>query len=113
MFEVEDEKLGRLKIFNVSEARAQFAHVLKEGAKVVITRHGRPSKILINYEEYLSLMKAPPSEKSVPLPPPNPVRQPSLASAPLPGRWTEEDLDQIVQTITHSLSTRRVTSKQR
>jgi prevent-host-death family protein len=110
MFEVEDEKLGRLKIFNVSEARAQFAHVLKEGAKVVITRHGRPSKILINYEEYLALMKVPSQEKAVPASPAPSVRTPS---APLPGRWTEEDLDQIVQTITHSLSTRKVTTKQR
>ncbi|MCE9626147.1 MAG: type II toxin-antitoxin system Phd/YefM family antitoxin [Deltaproteobacteria bacterium] len=59
MFEIHDERLGRLKIFNVTEARANFAEVLKEDeAKVVVTRHGRPTKIMIRYDEYLSLMGA-------------------------------------------------------
>jgi prevent-host-death family protein len=58
MFEIQDEKLGKLKIFNVTEARANFATVLKEHhAKVVITNHGRPTKILIPYEEYTSMIK--------------------------------------------------------
>src|SRR5262249_34037512 len=59
MFEIHDERLGRLKIFNVTEARANFAEVLKEDeANVVVTRHGRPTKIMIDYEEYLSLIGA-------------------------------------------------------
>jgi len=59
MFEIQDERLGKLKIFNVTEARANFADVLREGsAKVVVTRHGRPTKILLSYEEYLSLLGA-------------------------------------------------------
>ncbi len=59
MFEIHDERLGRLKIFNVTEARANFAEVLKEDeAKVVVTRHGRPTKIMIRYDEYLSLVGA-------------------------------------------------------
>ncbi|HCU26129.1 MAG TPA: hypothetical protein DF383_14030 [Deltaproteobacteria bacterium] len=59
MFEIQDERLGQLKIFNVTEARANFAEVLKEdSAKVVVTRHGRPTKILIPYDEYLALVGA-------------------------------------------------------
>ena len=59
MFEIQDERLGKLKIFNVTEARANFADVLREGAaKVVVTRHGRPTKILLSYEEYLNLLGA-------------------------------------------------------
>ena len=57
MFEIHDERIGHIKIFNVTEARANFADVLKESdAKVVVTRHGRPTKILISYEEYLNLL---------------------------------------------------------
>jgi prevent-host-death family protein len=98
MFEIEDRKLGRLKVFNVTEARAHFAAVLKEDqAKVVITRHGRPSKILINYEEYVALMRnyslESPSEK-------HPIPLISSNTPALPGRWTEEDLHQIVKSIT-------------
>ncbi|MFO1518176.1 MAG: type II toxin-antitoxin system Phd/YefM family antitoxin [bacterium] len=101
-FEVEDEKLGKLKIFNVTEARANFASVLKENqAKVIITRHGRPSKILINYEEYLSLMKKEGMEKPK-LENPLPASIPPTLNASSPGRWTEEDLNQIVQSITQS-----------
>lgn len=58
MFEIHDERLGKLKIFNVTEARANFADVLREdNAKVVVTRHGRPTKILISYEEYKMLLE--------------------------------------------------------
>ena len=106
MFEIQDEKLGKLKIFNVTEARANFATVLKEHhAKVVITNHGRPTKILIPYEEYASLMKLG-SDPNFYLPQKlsTPIESPSRPS--LPGRWTEKDLDQIVQTITHSISPR-------
>jgi len=105
MFEIQDEKLGKLKIFNVTEARANFATVLKEHhAKVVITNHGRPTKILIPYEEYTSMVKSTTGDASFSLTQKLAPPTPTLPSPPsLPGRWTEKDLDQIVQTITHSI----------
>jgi len=105
MFEIHDERLGKLKIFNVTEARANFADVLKEGnAKVVVTRHGRPTKILISYDEYLGLLGAAhvPTEEG--------LITPSLNSAAsvitgesdtkvVPPKWVQRDAEQIVSTL--------------
>jgi len=105
MFEIHDERLGKLKIFNVTEARANFAEVLKEGnAKVVVTRHGRPTKILISYDEYLSLLGAAhiPHEEG--------LITPSLSSAAsaitgesedknVPPKWVQRDAEQIVSAL--------------
>ncbi len=96
-FEVEDQKLGRLKFFNVSEARSNFAEILQESARIVITRHGRPSKILIDYVEYQSLMEKAQSEPA----------SPASSSEPTHStheHWTDEDVDQMVQSITRSIS---------
>ncbi len=100
MFEIQDKKLGKLKVFNVSEARANFATVLKENnAKIVITRHGRPSKILVNYQEYMQLMRSPEEQalqtsltKLTP-------KTLSEGTAPLPGQWSEKEFEQMLKNI--------------
>lgn len=108
MFEIHDERLGRLKIFNVTEARANFAEVLKEdGAKVVVTRHGRPTKILIRYDEYLSLMGA--AAQHLPTEFPEAEASPASviigsedekpARAALPPKWVQREADQLVSSL--------------
>ncbi len=100
MFEIQDKKLGKLKVFNVSEARANFAAVLKENAaKIVITRHGRPSKILLDYQEYIQLMRTPEEQalqtslsKLTP-------KTLSEGTAPLPGQWSEKEFEKILKNI--------------
>ncbi len=102
MFEINDERLGKLKIFNVTEARANFADVLREGnAKVVVTRHGRPTKILLSYEEYLSLLGAGGH------PTPDISDQISAGAASITGeespavppKWVQRDAEQIVSSL--------------
>lgn len=103
MFEINDERLGKLKIFNVTEARANFADVLREpDAKVVVTRHGRPTKILLNYDEFLSLISTSPT---------NSVHHSILEdvaaeaaaadekSKALPPKWVPRDAEQLVSSL--------------
>lgn len=111
MFEIHDERLGRLKIFNVTEARANFAEVLKEdGAKVVVTRHGRPTKILIRYDEYLSLMGA--AAQNLPTEFPEVEASPASviigsedekpgrgANGGLPPKWVQREAEQLVSSL--------------
>lgn len=109
MFEIHDERIGHLKIFNVTEARANFADVLKENnAKVVVTRHGRPTKILISYEEYLQLLAA--SGQEAPLGVGNGDVASSIAGEvivgsedetqkPVPPKWVQREADQIVNSL--------------
>lgn len=102
MFEINDERLGKLKIFNVTEARANFADVLREpDAKVVVTRHGRPTKILLNYEEFLSLVSASnvSTHHSI-------LEDVAAEAAPseektrgLPPKWVPRDAEQIVSSL--------------
>ncbi len=110
MFEIRDERIGHLKIFNVTEARANFADVLKENnAKVVVTRHGRPTKILISYEEYLSLLATAGDETSQRLTQQvasvlsaeNPAEStdPSPAPRALPPKWVQRESEQIVHSL--------------
>ena len=58
MFEIKDQDLGKLKIYNVTEARANFAEVLKDRSNTVVTRHGKPMKAIIDYSEWSELRKA-------------------------------------------------------
>ncbi|MCB1214225.1 MAG: type II toxin-antitoxin system Phd/YefM family antitoxin [Deltaproteobacteria bacterium] len=58
MFEFYDERLGGpVGLLKVTDARANFAEILKSEKKLVITRHGRPTKILVDYDEYLALLE--------------------------------------------------------
>jgi prevent-host-death family protein len=106
MFEIHDERIGRLKIFNVTEARANFADVLKEGdAKVVVTRHGRPTKILIRYDEYLQLLAAAgkaaeaameDSAVAASITGEVTVGSEGVSQKPVPPKWVQREADQIV-----------------
>lgn len=58
MFEIKEQHLGELKFYNVTEARANFADVLKGDVPSVITRHGKPVKAIIDYSEWSELRKA-------------------------------------------------------
>ncbi len=110
MFEIHDERLGRLNIFNVTEARANFAEVLKEDeAKVVVTRHGRPTKIMIRYDEYLSLVGAAaqnlPSDLSEAAASPASViigsedEKPRSPASALPPKWVQREAEQLVSSL--------------
>lgn len=109
MFEIQDEKIGKLRIFNVTEARANFADVLKEkDAKVVVTRHGRPTKIFINYDEYLDLLtqasaaEAAQSAASLPLGEDlqlDPSHNQLEGAKPVPPKWVQREADQIVNSL--------------
>jgi prevent-host-death family protein len=110
MFEIHDERIGHLKIFNVTEARANFADVLKESnAKVVVTRHGRPTKILISYEEYLELLAASGRHDGQGLGSSDVTAsitgevqvgsEEDSANKPLPPKWVQREADQIVNSL--------------
>ncbi len=112
MFEIQDERFGKMKIYNVSEARANFKEVLREDeAKVVVTRHGRPTKILIPFEEYAELtqaaqwnaalpgeMTAQPKEVELPVIQPKEIANP-LTPKNQPPRWVQREADQIVNSL--------------
>lgn len=107
MFEMEDSKLGRLKVYNVTEARANFASVLREkDAKVVVTWHGRPFKVLVDYQEYAELQQWKAQSSLINSENINSSLEnaSSLPKAPA-GQWNKSDLDQIVKSITESIPT--------
>lgn len=113
MFEIQDERFGKMKIYNVSEARANFKEVLREEeAKVVVTRHGRPTKILIPFEEYTELTQA--AQWNATLPGETPAHpqetqpvaslspkesSPAPTSKKQPPRWVQREADQIVNSL--------------
>lgn len=101
MFEMDDSKLGKLKVYNVTEARANFASVLREkDAKVVVTWHGRPFKVLVDYQEYSELL-----QKKLGTLVTETVASTPVASPSSKGQWSEEDLSQIVKSITENIPT--------
>ncbi|MGH7829087.1 MAG: type II toxin-antitoxin system Phd/YefM family antitoxin [Candidatus Binatia bacterium] len=105
MFEIQDERLGKLKIFNVTEARANFADVLKEpNAKVVVTRHGRPTKILLSYDEFIQLLSIHQPQtitEKLTASEGNPATIPSEKNEAtgVPTRWVQRDAEQIVSSL--------------
>lgn len=56
-YKVNDKEFGEIKFLNVAQARLAFKHVLDDSAKVVVTRHGEPLKILLGYSEYQKLIR--------------------------------------------------------
>ncbi len=53
MFEFIDEKLGRVKVINITEARASMAMIMNDKEfNYVITKNNRPVRVIINYDTY-------------------------------------------------------------
>lgn len=53
MFEFEDSKLGRLKVINITEARANIASIMNDGEfNYVITKNNKPVRAIINYGDF-------------------------------------------------------------
>lgn len=53
MFEFIDEKLGRVKVINITEARASMALIMNDKEfNYVITKNNRPVRVIINYDTY-------------------------------------------------------------
>jgi prevent-host-death family protein len=51
------KNMGPFDLYNVTEARAKFAELLNENQGVVVTRHGKPLKILVSFEFLEALVK--------------------------------------------------------
>ncbi len=50
--EIETQDGVIMKCLCVTKARAKFREILSDTAKTVIMRHGKPTKVLIDYEEF-------------------------------------------------------------
>ncbi|EKD51898.1 MAG: hypothetical protein ACD_62C00164G0003 [uncultured bacterium] len=62
MIEYFDNKLGKVKVLNVTEARANFANVLRDaGSQYLITKNNKPLRVIIDYSE-LERIKSYPQE---------------------------------------------------
>ncbi|OVE81017.1 hypothetical protein BVY03_04995 [bacterium K02(2017)] len=58
MLEYTDKNFGKIKLLNVTEARAKFATVLGDHKyNYVITKNNKPLRVIIDYAEYESLKK--------------------------------------------------------
>ncbi len=53
MFEFVDDKLGRVKVINITEARASMATIMGDKEfNYIITKNNRPIRVIINYSTY-------------------------------------------------------------
>lgn len=53
MFEFEDSKLGRVKVVNITEARAAIASMMNDQEfNYVITKNNKPVRVVINYDTF-------------------------------------------------------------
>lgn len=53
MFEFDNNKSGKVKVLNVTEARAHFSELLGDlSAHYVITKNNKPLRVVISYQEY-------------------------------------------------------------
>ena len=51
MFEFQDDKLGKVKVINVTEARASIASIMGDkDSNYVITKNNRPIRVIVNYD---------------------------------------------------------------
>jgi len=67
MIEYKDDKLGQIKVLNVTEARANFATVLGDKhSHYIITKNNKPMRVIINYKDYETLKRSL-SDGAVPL----------------------------------------------
>lgn len=53
MFEFEDEKLGRVKVVNVTEARSSMASMMGDkDSNYIVTKNNKPIRIVVSYETF-------------------------------------------------------------
>lgn len=53
MFEFSDEKLGRFKVINITEARASMATIMGDKEfNYIVTKNNHPVRVIINYDTY-------------------------------------------------------------
>lgn len=53
MIEYTDKNLGKIKVLNVTEARANFASVLGDAdSHYIITKNNKPLRVIVNYKDY-------------------------------------------------------------
>lgn len=58
MFEFDNNKTGKVKVLNVTEARANFSDLLSDlSAHYVITKNNKPLRVVISYSEYQQISK--------------------------------------------------------
>ncbi|MBF0104855.1 MAG: type II toxin-antitoxin system Phd/YefM family antitoxin [Deltaproteobacteria bacterium] len=70
MIEYTDKYLGKVRVLNVTEARASFAAVLSDhGYNYIITKNNKPLRVLIDYEDLEQLTT---HNQKAGLPPPTP-----------------------------------------
>lgn len=56
MFEFEDERLGKIKIVNITEARANIASIMQDKeTSYVITKNNRPVRVIVSFETFRRL----------------------------------------------------------
>lgn len=56
MIEYDEDKFGRIKVLNVTEARAHFSTLLKDGANYyVITKNNKPIRAVISFADFSAL----------------------------------------------------------
>lgn len=71
MFEYIDDKMGKVKLINVTEARANFSKVLSDmKSYYVITKNNKPQRVVINYDEFQHLKETFEAQKSNLMPQP-------------------------------------------
>lgn len=59
MIEYNDKKSGKIKVVNVTEARANFAEVLSDNrVSYVVTKNSKPVRAIIDYEDFVLLRKS-------------------------------------------------------
>lgn len=58
MIEYTDKVFGKIKVLNVTEARANFANVLGDSdSHYIITKNNKPLRVIINHAEYETLRR--------------------------------------------------------
>ncbi len=68
MIELFDEKLGVIKVLNVTDVRAHFAAVLSDDdCNYIITKNNRPQRVMISYTDFERLKDYVQNDESVPV----------------------------------------------
>lgn len=58
MFDIQDEKLGKVKVVNVTEARASMASIMNNhDVSYIITKNNKPIRLILNFDLYQRSVK--------------------------------------------------------